>query len=977
MSPDRWHRVKQVLETALELSGEERISYVERECQGDTELQSEIEGLISSYEAAEDPLEASAISSGAAVVMGRLDQSVVGRRIGPYRVEEEIARGGMGTVYRAVRVDGHFRSQVAIKLIKRGLGDEFIIRRFRHERQIMASLEHPNIGRLLDGGSTEDGVPYFVMEYIEGRPIDRFCDENRLTIRERLELFRDVCSAVQYAHDQLVVHRDIKPSNILITDDGVPKLLDFGIAKLLNPEMSTHGGTVTAVRLMTPEYASPEQVQGEPVTVASDIYSLGVLLYELLTGKRPYRLRTSSPHELARAICDVDPERPSTVVDRRNGTAPAELSAARRTQPDKLRRALRGDLDNIVLTAMRKEPQRRYASVEQLSEDVRRHLAGFPITARKDTFGYRFAKFVERNRTPVSVSLAALLLFGGIFAVGRSNNMPAETPRIVPFTSFPGDESQPSFSPDGKKIAFVWSGDGDNQDIYLSSIDGRGMVRITTDPAQDNGPAFSPDGRSLAFLRSSHKEVALFVSAAAPRALHRKVADVFPSRVEAAGVEAVGRPVVWSPDGKYLAIGDRISASEPFSIFLIDVQTGSRTRITYPPARTIGDSNPAFSPDGRTISFIRAPSSGVSDVWVMPLDGGAAQRVTFNNRDTLTQVWSPDGRFIVFSSNRTGAYNLWRVPAAGGTPERLNGIGLGASDPWYSQDGKTLAFTQFFLDTNIWRVDAAGREKPRPLIVSTQYDSSPQFSPDGKRIAFRSSRSGAHEIWVAGADGLGAEQLTRFAGPLTGTPRWSPDGKRIAFDSRPEGQADIWVIDSRGGAPRRVTTDTSEDVVASWSRDGNWLYFASHRTGAWQSFRISPEGGAAEQVTKLGGFAGFESPDGKHLYYAKGRSVPGLWRIDLATRREEPVLEQLKAGFWGYWAIADKGIYFVDQQPEGTGRGIYFFDLATRAVRKVIDLDKKPIIGDSALALSPDGRTLLYSQIDQSGSDIMLAEYGK
>jgi serine/threonine protein kinase len=320
---------------------------------------------------------------------------MAGARIGAYKIVREIGRGGMGAVYLAVRADSEYQKRVAIKLVKRGMDTDFILRRFRNERQILASLDHPNIARLLDGGTTADGLPYFVMEYIEGQPLYRYCDGEKLTIHERLRLFTNICNAVAYAHQNLVVHRDIKPSNILICSDGTPKLLDFGIAKLLNPELTpdTITPTATAMRLMTPEYASPEQVRGEPATPASDIYSLGILLYELLTGHRPYHFSNRAPHEIARVICEEEPEHPSRVVTRSEDILPLDLAAGgeattleflckmRGGTLESVRRELTGDLDNITLKALRKEPGRRYTSVERLRDDIVRHLEGRPVSA--------------------------------------------------------------------------------------------------------------------------------------------------------------------------------------------------------------------------------------------------------------------------------------------------------------------------------------------------------------------------------------------------------------------------------------------------------------------------------------------------------------------------------------------------------------------------------------------------------------------
>ena len=343
----------------------------------------------------------------------------------------------MGTVYLAVRSDDAFQKRVALKVLKRGMDTDAIVRRFRNERQILASLDHPYISGLLDGGTTPDGLPYFAMEFVEGQPIDEYCEARRLDTTARLEMFTKICAAVQYAHQNLIIHRDIKPANVLVTADGTPKLLDFGIAKLLNPDLGgqTYAATADGSPLMTPEYASPEQVRGEVVTTATDVYSLGVLLYELLTGRRPYQLTSRTPAEIARVVCHSVPERPSTAVTRTGSAAThseAMTAAAdappmpdagpgrpRISDPQRLRRRLAGDLDNIVLKALNKEPARRYASVDQLSEDIRRHLSGLPVTARKDTFGYRAAKFVGRNRTGVAAAVLVLVaLIAGI--VGTS-----------------------------------------------------------------------------------------------------------------------------------------------------------------------------------------------------------------------------------------------------------------------------------------------------------------------------------------------------------------------------------------------------------------------------------------------------------------------------------------------------------------------------------------------------------------------------
>jgi Tol biopolymer transport system component len=301
-------------------------------------------------------------------------------------------------------------------------------------------------------------------------------------------------------------------------------------------------------------------------------------------------------------------------------------------------------------------------------------------------------------------------------------------------------------------------------------------------------------------------------------------------------------------------------------------------------------------------------------------------------------------------------------------------VGENSTDPAFSRDGHKLAYSQFFKDANIWRLDVTGATPPKKLIASSQYDSSPQYSPDGTKIAFRSNRSSNNEVWISDNEGRLPTQLTHSGGPLSGTPRWSPDSKEIAYDSRPEGQPDIYVLPAAGGGtPRRITFSPAEDVVPSWSRDGKWIYFASNRSGAWQVWRAPSSGGNEEQVTRMGGFAAFESPDGRYLYYAKSRGAPGLWRKHLPDGDEEPVLD-LKAGYWGYWAVVRDGIYYADQQ-EGQPVGIYFYPFKDGRIRQLHILDKPPAVADSAFAVSADGRYILFTQIDQAGSDIEVMDH--
>ena len=408
MQPDRWNSIQELFSAAVEMRKQERDAFLAKECAGDAGLRVEVETLLECDHDGSETI-SRGVRSAAASLM--LTESLTGKRLGPYAIVKEIGQGGMGTVYLAARADDQYKKQVAIKLVKRGMDTQAVLDSFRHERQILANLDHPYIARLLDGGTTTTGVPYFVMEYVQGQPIDQFVTSHNLNVEQRCELFLKVCEAVSHAHRNLVVHRDLKPTNILVTADGTPKLLDFGIAKVLNPQSS--GNTVTAAyqRMLTPDYACPEQVRGGFATTAMDVYSLGAIFYELLTGVKPHGIESYTLEQVEHAICEVDPARPSTQANSQR---------------------LAGDLDNIVLLAMRKEPQRRYASVDQFAEDIQRHLSGRPVLAREDTIRYRAGKFFRRHRLgALAASLVLASLLVGIVLAGWQARKAEEQRRVA------------------------------------------------------------------------------------------------------------------------------------------------------------------------------------------------------------------------------------------------------------------------------------------------------------------------------------------------------------------------------------------------------------------------------------------------------------------------------------------------------------------------------------------------------------------
>src|ERR1700722_17664028 len=402
MKSDRWSLIEEIFQGALERPSDARMQYAEQACGDDKQLLGEVQSLLESDRDAETVLHA-AIAEDLRAMTKASSLSEIGLRVGPYLLVRELDGGGMGVVYLAVRSDDHYFQIVAIKMIRKGLDSPDLVQRFRRERQILATLNHPNIGAILDGGETEDGRPFIVMEYVEGQPITLASEGRGLSIRQRIELFRSLCSAVHYAHQKLIIHRDIKPSNVMVTPEGVVKLIDFGTSKPLEPQLVLKDDTPTlsGFRMMTPDYASPEQLQGEQLTTATDVYSLGVLLFELLTGSRPYTLRGLSPAAAERVLLNLRSRKPSSAAD---------LSRRRRKE-------LSGDLDRIVTTAMNHDPAQRYRSVQHLEEDLHRYLQGKPIAARNASLVYTLRKMVQRNKTVMLAAFAMIVLLSVSFLI--------------------------------------------------------------------------------------------------------------------------------------------------------------------------------------------------------------------------------------------------------------------------------------------------------------------------------------------------------------------------------------------------------------------------------------------------------------------------------------------------------------------------------------------------------------------------------
>jgi Tol biopolymer transport system component/DNA-binding winged helix-turn-helix (wHTH) protein len=567
----------------------------------------------------------------------------------------------------------------------------------------------------------------------------------------------------------------------------------------------------------------------------------------------------------------------------------------------------------------------------------------------------------------VTAAVIALLLFR-IPARNAASNV-----KLAPLTAFPGQEVAPSFSPDGTQVAFAWTGDtpgaAEGFDLYAKVVGTERPLRLTAHPAAWITPAWSPDGRSIAFSRVSSAGESGIYAVSALGGAERKLVDASFAPFWILSASALS----WSPDGKLLAYSETPPGG-PVTMWLLSVETLQKTRIK--PAVACEDAwNPTFSPDGHTLAFACSSSIGVWSIYVQPLSGGAATRIAAATGFPGGLCWTPDGSRIVFAtaSHPGSGGELWQVSTSGSSPERLL-FAQDAYSPSFSRRGNRLAYARRFETINIWRIDLSQHPpRPRKLIASSQIQENPQLSPDGSKIVFESTRSGTREIWLSDGSGENPVRLTSFGSHLTGTPRWSADGRRIVFDSRLRGQSDLYVADAAQRMPHRLSVNVPDDSVGSWSQDGRSIYFRSASSGSPQIWKVSSEGGAATQVTRRGGWNGFESADGSSLYYAKQFVDAEIWRVPTGGGEEAPLPRMPRVEYSAWWVPTAAGIYFIAQGP-GPVPQVRFYDFATRAVKEIADLPGAPAPYVGGISVSRDGRYVIYSQIDETASDLMLVD---
>jgi Tol biopolymer transport system component/predicted Ser/Thr protein kinase len=890
-----------------------------------------------------------------------------GTRLGPYEVIAPLGAGGMGEVYRAR--DTRLGREVAIKVLPaERMADEGRRRRFVQEARAASALNHPNIVTVHEIESA-DGVDFIVMEYVAGPTLDSVIPKHGMRWGEAVRVAIPIAEALAAAHERGIVHRDLKPANVIVTREGVVKVVDFGVAKLVRYETDDTGETLTAggsgvltgpgVVAGTAAYMSPEQATAGKVDARSDIFSFGAVLYEMVTGRRAFGGKTVS--DTLQAVVKDQPQPPRERVP-----------------------ALPEALERLILLCLRKEPDRRFQHMSdvkvQLIEVKEASGSGSGVSAVLPMANTR--RWLRR--APWAAA-AILLLAVASLAVQRLWQPELPTPTVVQLTS-ERRAGAGSFSPDGTQIVYQSPGDtGDNMDLWLKIVGQVEARQLTTDPAADLAPSWSPDGTQIAFTRPG---------AAAPFPLAGTIHLVSPMGGAARRLsELPAAPgLSWSPDGRWLAAA-LVAGHPPFRIHLVSAATGEARALTSPQAGEF-DILPSFSPAGRALAYatcVRGPSSALTDLSllpctarVLPLDSelrvqGPPRTLTQPSRGLLGIAWAGDGGSIVYAV----AGRLWRIRTDGsGSPERLELAGRDVLFPSVSKRGTRLAFARTNLEMSIYRLPLGG--SPRRVLDSAFADVFPKHSPDGRRIAFQSGRASEtvpdQAVWLADIDGSNATRLTRGPGALQGSPSWSPDGQWVAFDAGPEsGQMDIWTIRTDGSGLRQVTRDPSSEIVPSWSRDGRFIYYASNRTGRFEVWRVaaegrSAEGGVQEQVTSEGGIVPVESVDGQTLYYQAAERGALLAR-PTSGGRPRTVLPCVPTMF--SWAVGARGIVHVECGPPAGPLGVRqqtlrYLDLASGKDEALATVEGDWIGG---LSIAPDGKSLLYGRRLASASLMMIDNF--
>jgi serine/threonine protein kinase/Tol biopolymer transport system component len=941
--PALYKRVADLFSQIAELPVQDQAAFLRDKCGSDTDLlrllenllQEDREGVIEPELAADRSIQA-------------VHEDLSGRTVAHYQIVRPMGAGGMGVVYRATET--RLQRTVALKFLPPLLRDDSASReRFIREARVIASIDHQNVCPVYEIEEA-DGFIFIAMACLEGTSLEETIRTGPIPVKQAIGIALQAAHGLQAAHSRGVVHRDIKPANLMLVDtesaEPLVRILDFGVAQWAEKTVLTQEG----LRIGTVLYMAPEQVAGSRVDQRADIWSLGVVLYQILLGRVPFE--GSTLHETLAIIA---------------GPQPADLRQIREIAPPEVVFILRKMLE--------KDPAKRYQTATALISELEsiRHRAAPGLIAR-----------IARGpavRRAAAVSAIAAIIALSILLFLRLNRPHALGPlRVLPFTYYPGYQEDPSISPDGKTIAFVGQGKtGSNPpEVYVQLIGSTDPLRLTSAAADsaDRSPVWDPTSTRIAFLRTRRSE--RFARIMTISALGGAETDLgIPS------VLANGR-LAWSPDGRLLAFAVATGTNEG-AIFELSLLDHSMRQRSFPAAGQT-DWCPVYDPSGARLAFNR---NGVEIVVIGP----SREDVRTLPAERAGLTWTADARALVYP--RFG--RLAEVdPASGSITEPTAATALGP-DIWESLRsphtsgnhsvtdvtirGSRMAFVHWVLEDSIWqitlhragngRTPETSAEPGVQLIASTMPEDTPQFSPDGEWIAFASERSGSTDIWIGRRDGSGLRRLTSLEG-FAGTPRWSPDGQSIAFDSRlPSSTPDILLVRVAGGETRRLTTGGAD--VPSWSNDGRWIYF--HAESDDQIWKIPSQGGKPVSLTRHGGFEGFESMDGRYLYYSKSEERSGIWRMDLSNGSEAPVPELSGTGDYRQWALGRTGIFFVPyDEAFSKDAAVRFFDFATRRSVRVATVGKLATAGPGALAVSRDETRLLYVHMDRDNRNIMLVE---
>lgn len=926
--PALYKRAEELFSQAVELTPEEQLTFLQEQCGSDTDLLRLVQDLLREDRSGFILHE---MDSGAVAQIPANQHDLSGRTLSHYRIIGPIATGGMGILYRATET--RLQRTVALKFLPPFLNDNLTSReRFVREAQAIASVDHQNVCPVYEIDEA-DGLIYIAMAYLEGATLDEKMEKGPLSASYAIDVALQTARGLQAAHAKGIVHRDIKPANLVLIDtepsEALVRILDFGIAQWTGKTVLTEDG----LTIGTASYMAPEQIAGSHVDERADIWSLGIVLYQMLSGRLPFN--GQSIREILATIA---------------GPKPVDLAP--------LRKVVAPEIISVLQKALEKDPARRYQTASALVSDLEALSKGIPLA----------------RRTHRGLWAAGILALVGAISVAvftlarRESSTETDTEKIVPFTFYPGYQQHPAISPDGKEIAFVGHGkDGTNPlELYVQLIGSTDPLRLTKVPvgSEDRSPAWNSSATRIAFLRTRKNE--RFARILTIPALGGSEIDL---GVE--GVLGTGR-IAWSPNGKTLAFTGS-QRSEQSAIFELSLSDHTIRQRSFP-ADGQSDCCPQYDPSGKRLAFKR------NEVEIVVTGADREPVRALPARTSWPGLtWTADGRSLVYS----WFGRLAKVDAASGATI-WPAAALGSDICDISIRGTRMTYVRWSFEHSIWELKMhhpEGSLKPKiaavanvQLIASTMREDTPQFSPDGEWIAFASERLGSANIWVGKHDGTALRRLTFLDGQSAGTPRWSPDGKWIAFDLRPpSSKPDVWIISVTGGDPRRLADIAGGADMPSWSQDGQWIYY--HARSDDQIWKRPWKGGKPIQVTRRGGFEGFESSDGKYLYYSKGNDTTGIWKLDLATSNEVPVPELSEAGVFRHWALAPRGVYFV---PNGEAfrkdSAVRFFDFTMRKTVRVGTVGKLVTAGPGALAVSRDETSLLYVHVDRDNRNIMLVE---